>query len=457
MTFQEVDVQPSRPPHPATLPYGDRDRRGPSRKSRWWFWLILLLALAGAAYFVVPRLIHPQAAGPSGAAALAGRPVPVVASAAIKGDMSIYLTGLGTVSAFNTVVVRSRVDGQITKVYFTEGEMVKKDQPLVEIDSRPFQAQLKQTQGQLLRDQALLENAKRDLERYQSIRTSVTQQQIDTQAALVKQYEGAVEVDQGQIENANLQITYSHITAPIAGRIGLRLVDEGNMVHATDPNGVAVVAQLQPIAALFTIPEDDISRVMQRPDHGNGLEVDAYDRELTSRIARGSLLAIDNQVDPTTGMVRLKGVFQNEDDALFPNQFVNARLLVDTLRGVVIAPAAAVQLGPDGRTFVYVVQPLADPATGAKHDQVDLRDVVTGSTEGDQTVIESGVSAGDVVVIEGVDKLQPGTKVTVHQQPFKRNGPTTRPPSTTRPAALTTQPGSFSNMPGGRAGRRDRK
>lgn len=456
MTFQELDV-PSRPPHPAALPYLEGHRPGPARKSRWWLWLIPLIVLAAGAYFVVVRLVHPQTTGPTGAAALAGRPVPVVASPTVKGNMNIYLTGLGTVTAFNTVVVRSRVDGQIIKVYFTEGQTVKKDDPLVEVDPRPFQAQLKQAQGQLARDQALLENANRDLDRYQSIRTSVTQQQIDTQAALVKQYQGAVEFDQGQIDNANLQITYSHITAPIGGRIGLRLVDEGNIVHAADSNGVAVITQLQPIAVLFTISEDDISRVMQRPDHGDGLEVDAYDREIKTEIASGSLLAIDNQVDATTGMVRLKGVFANEDDALFPNQFVNARLLVDTLRRVVIAPSAAVQLGPDGRTFVYVVKSAADPATGAKHDQVELRDVTVGPSEADQTIIEKGVAPGEVVVIEGVDKLQDGYKVTVHLQPVEGKAPTTRPASTTRPAGPTTQPGSFLDVPGGRTGRRDRK
>lgn len=455
MTFQELDV-PSRPPQPA-LPYLDGRRPGPARKSRWWLWLILLVVLAAGAYFVVVRLVRPQATSPTGAAALTGRAVPVVASPTFNGDMNIYLTGLGTVTAFNTVVVRSRVDGQITKVYFTEGQTVRKDDPLVEVDPRPFQAQLKQVQGQLTRDQALLENAKRDLERYQSIRTSVTQQQIDTQAALVKQYQGAVEIDQGQIENANLQIIYSHITAPIGGRIGLRLVDEGNIIHATDPNGVAVITQLQPIAVLFTIPEDNISRVMQRPDHGDGLEVDAYDRELKNEIATGSLLAIDNQVDATTGMVRLKGVFQNEDDALFPNEFVNARLLVDTLHGVVIAPSAAVQLGPDGRTFVYVVKSTPDSATGNKRDQVELRDVVTGPSEADQTVIEKGVAPGENVVIEGVDKLQNGTNVTVHLQPAARAAPTTRRASTTRPALPTTLPGSFLNIPVNRTGRSNRR
>ena len=438
MISDRVDEQ-----HPATksprteLQYGVGVR---PRKSHWWVWLIVIAVVGVAAYFAVPRLIGAFTATGSTAQSAASRVVPVVSATARKGEMNIYLTGLGTVTAFNTVAVRSRVDGQITKVYFAEGQIVKKDDPLVEVDPRPFEAQLKEAQGQLARDQALKENAQRDLERYQSIRSSVTQQQIDTQAALVKQYEGAVEVDQGQIESAKLQITYSHITAPLSGRIGLRLVDEGNIVHASDTTALAVITQLQPISVLFTLPEDQISQVFARPDHGQGLEIDAYNRDMTQVIATGSLLAIDNQVDPTTGTVRLKGEFQNEDAALFPNEFVNARLLVNTLRGVVIVPAAAVQRGPNDSTFVYVVRP---------DNTVELHDVVVGPTEGDQTVIEKGVTPGEVVVTDGVDKLQQGTKVAPHERPAMAAAtrpagrPTTRP--TSRPATMQSIEGARPN------------
>ena len=420
----------------------------------WLVALVVLIVICVGGYFGIRWLIHRNAsAGNAAAVAAAQRTVPVVAATARKGDLNIYLTGLGTVTALNTVTVKSRVDGQIIKVGYTEGQMVKEGDPIVEIDPRPFQVQLTQAQGQLARDQAALKNAQLDLERYQSIRQSVTQQQIDTQEATVQQMEGAVKTDQGQIDNATLQITYCHITASLTGRIGLRLVDEGNMVHASDPNGLAVIAQIQPISVVFTLPEDQISQVFSRPDHGQGLPVDAFNRDLQTMLASGSVLAIDNQVDPTTGTLRIKAVFQNEDGALFPNQFVNARLLVDTRRGAVLVPAAAVQRGPTSM-FVYAVKP----------DQtVELRTVTTGESEGDQTIIESGVSPGDLVVTDGVDKLQPGTKVAVRQAAPRSRGGTTRPTSTTRPTrpATTTQPTTRTTFPSampppseGRGGRR---
>ena len=401
----------------------------PQRRSRGWLWLLLLLIAGGAAWLIWTRIVHPSTTTRGAGGAGANRPVPIVVATARLGDMNIYLTGLGTVTAFNTVSIKSRVDGQITKVYFTEGQIVKAGDPLVEIDPRPFQVQLEQAEGQLLKDQAALANAQLDLQRYESIKESVTPQQISTQQATVVQEQGIVKSDQSLVDNAKLQLTYCHITAPIAGRIGLRMVDEGNLIHANDPSGLAVITQLQPIAVIFTIAEDLISQVITRPDHGIGLEVDAYDHEQKAKLASGSVLAIDNQADPSTGTVRIKAQFPNEDNALFPNQFVNASLLVQTLHGVVIVPSAAVQLGPTPQDkFVYVV---------GSGDKVALRHVVIGAEEGDETVIQQGVSAGEVLVTEGVDKLQDGYKVVPRRAPA-------HPAATTAPASrpARSQPAS---------------
>jgi membrane fusion protein, multidrug efflux system len=423
----------------------------PPSRAGLWVWLIVLCLVGVAAYFLVTRLLHP--ATDANAAAKAGdRATPVVAVPARMGDMNIYLTGLGTVTPLNTVTIRSRVDGQILKVNYVEGQFVKQGELLIQIDPRPFQAQVAQQQGQLEKDQAVLENSKRDLQRYQSIKASITQQQIDTQAALVNQYQGVVDSDKGLLDNAKVQLAYCQITAPLTGRIGLRLVDVGNIVHANDQSGLAVITQLQPITVVFSIPEDQISQVFSRPDHGQGLEVDAYNRDMSQRLETGSVLAIDNQVDPTTGMVRIKAQFQNPRSALFPNEFVNTRLLVNTLHGVVIVPSAAVQRGPDS-TFIYVV-------TGKeKEKKVDLKTVVTGPTEGDDTVIEKGINAGEVVVTDGVDKLTKGSKVTISAPDAAKGGATTRPArrggATTRASGADAIPpagAGAATRPGGRIG-----
>jgi multidrug efflux system membrane fusion protein len=379
-------------------------------KSHWWVWLLVLVVLGAGGVFAYPHMVayfrsaKGGAGGPGGQAQMK-REVPVLAATARKGNLDLYLDGLGTVTPFYTVSVKSRVDGQIVKVGFKEGQIVKEGDPLFEIDPRPYEVMLTQAQGAYARDQALLENAKADLRKYMEAgEAAVGKQIIDTQKATVAQYEGVLKADQGQIDNVNLQLVYCHITAPISGRIGLRMVDQGNMVHASDTTVLAVITQLQPIAVKFTIPQDQIARLLAKPNGGEGLAVVAYDRDFKKKLASGTVIAIDNEVDPTTGTVQVKASFGNENNALFPSQFVNARLLIDTIKDAVIVPAAAVQSGPEW-SFAYVVK--KDDGT------VDLRKVRVGETEGDQTIVEEGLEPGDVVVTDGVDKLQKGMKVAV--------------------------------------------
>jgi len=288
-------------------------------------------------------------------------------------------------------------------VRFQEGQIVKTGDLLAEIDPRPLNAQLTQYEGQLARDQALLENARLDLERYQVLweQDSIPRQQLDTQVSLVHQYEGTVKNDEGQIEATKVQLIYCRITSPIGGRVGLRLVDPGNIVHAADTAGIVVITQLQPITVVFTIPEDNIPAVLGKLSQGVKLEVDAYDREQQKKLSTGSLLTIDNQVDPTTGTVKLKAVFENTDNRLFPNQFVNARLLLDTKRGATTVPAATIQRTSRG-AFVYVVKP---------DKTATVRPVTVGVTEGDTVTIESGIEVGEQIVVDGADRLREGSRV----------------------------------------------
>ncbi|HJT30566.1 MAG TPA: MdtA/MuxA family multidrug efflux RND transporter periplasmic adaptor subunit [Pirellulales bacterium] len=378
----------------------------PTPRSRVWPRLLVLAALAAASYYFYPRVLPLIVAlgGPKPVEKAPPRVVPVITAPVRRGDMALYLNGLGSVTAFNTVTVRSRVEGQLVRVAFTEGQMVDKDDLLAEIDTRPFEVQLEQAEGMLAKDEGALKVARLSLERYNALSSSraITPQQIDEQRALVTQSEGAVQSDRAAIAHVNLQLVYCRITAPISGRIGLRLVDPGNIVRANDPGGIAVITQLQPIAVVFTIPQDEISRVQQKANSGEPLTVEAYDRDFEMKLATGKLLALDNQVDPSTGTVRIKAIFDNEDNLLFPNQFVNARLLIDVKRDAVIAPSAAVQRGPD-LTFVYVVK---------SDETVELREVEIGPTEGDETSIESGLAPGEVVVTDGIDKLLPGAKVS---------------------------------------------
>jgi multidrug efflux system membrane fusion protein len=343
------------------------------------------------------------------AAVPAGRPVPVAVAQARKGDMAVRISGLGTVTAMSSVTLKSRVDGQLVRVDFTEGQMVKEGALLAEIDPRPFRVQLMQAEGQYAKDQAAAQNAKADLARFESLvkQGIISSQQVDTQVSSVAQFEAALKADQATVEAAKLNLVYSRITAPISGRVGLRLVDVGNMVHATDANGLLTIAPIQPINVVFAVPADNIQQVLAQNAKTSKLQVEAWDRDLKTRLGSGTLAAIDNQVDPTTGTVKLKALFSNADRALFPNQFVNAQLLVDTLRGVVIIPTAAIQRGPQG-SFVYLVK--ADST-------VDLRNVEVLGTDGDDTAVSKGLAGDETVVTDGLEKLRPGSKVALPKAP----------------------------------------
>jgi membrane fusion protein, multidrug efflux system len=374
-----------------------------THKRRLLRWILPAAGIAAVAIWViVSRANNAQAARTRSAAV---REIPVVGEAARTGDLGVFVTGLGTVTPLNTVTVRSRVDGQLVSVAFQEGQIVRSGDLLAEIDPRPFQVQLLQAEGQLAKDEASLKNARLDLERFRSLLVDglISRQQLDAQVAAVNQDEGAVQSDKAQIESARLNLTYSRIAAPISGRVGLRLVDPGNMVHASDATGLVVIAELQPITVVFTIPADRLPAVLAKSKGGRGLVVEAWDRDLERRLATGAVLAVDNQIDPTTGTIRIKALFQNEDLKLFPNQFVNARLLVDTLRGVTLVPTAALQRSPQAM-YVYAVTP---------EKTVAMRTVEVLHTEGDETAVGSGVQAGEVVVVDGIEKLQPGAKVAL--------------------------------------------
>nr|WP_232286190.1 MdtA/MuxA family multidrug efflux RND transporter periplasmic adaptor subunit [Solidesulfovibrio carbinoliphilus] len=331
--------------------------------------------------------------------------VTVTTEQAKLGVAPVTLSGIGTVTPLKTVTVKSRVDGELTEVRFKEGQLVKEGDLLARIDPRPFQAQLDQYQGQLAKDQALLDNAKADLVRYQNLvqKDMLAGQTKDTQASLVRQYEGAIRSDKAQIDNAKLQIEYSRITAPVTGRVGFRQLDPGNMVRATDTTGLCVITQVSPISVVFTLPEDQLPAVRERMRAGEKLKVSAFNRTLSQKLAEGTLSTTDNQIDVATGTVKLRAIFANADEALFPNQFVNAVLLLEERKGVVLLPAAAVLRGPRG-AHVFVV---------GQDNTVASRSVVTGMAVGTDLVVESGLAAGEAVVVEGADRLKDGTAVVV--------------------------------------------
>lgn len=384
-----------------------------SSASRWFWLLLLIVAVVAGAYFLWPRFrsaVQPPAA-PATAAAQKGRNlggIPVIAAKIRKGDIPVFFTGIANVIPIYTVQVQSRVTGELMKVYFKEGDLVHKGDPLVEIDPRPYQAALTQAEGQLIRDQALLANARVDQARYKTLlaQNAIPEQELATQDALVKQDEGTVELDQGMIDAAKVNLVYCHIQAPIAGRIGLRLVDPGNVVQAATPNTtpLLVITQIDPISVIFTLNEDYLPVVIQKLNAGQQLRVDAYDRSSAAFLAHGTLTTVDNQIDPTTGTLRLRATFDNKANKLFPNQFVNVRLLVQLKQGVTLAPTATIQRNTQN-TYVFLVKP---------DSTVTVRNVNIGTVEGTDSEITSGLQPGDTVVMTGVDKLTEGTKVVAH-------------------------------------------
>jgi membrane fusion protein, multidrug efflux system len=336
------------------------------------------------------------------AQAAAPRAVSVAVAKVQQQDVPVFLTGLGSVTAFNTANIKSRVDGQIMRVNFKEGQTVKQGELLIVIDPRPFQVQLEQMQAQLFKDQATLRDARLNLERYTTLipSGSIAQQQVDTQKSLVDQLDGQVRTDQAQIDNAKLQLIYCNITAPFTGRVGLRQVDPGNIVHASDTNPMLILTQLQPITVIFTLPEDQLQTVAKHMKTST-LEVDAYSRDDQTKLATGKLETIDNQIDQTTGTAKLKAVFDNKDNQLWPNQFVNANLLLETRKNSVVLPTAAILRGPQG-AFVYAVK---------SDNTVEARSVTISLTQGNITVVTAGLNPGDTLVTDGQDKLQSGSKI----------------------------------------------
>jgi membrane fusion protein, multidrug efflux system len=394
----------------------------PGRHGRWWAAGLVALGLLSTAGYLLSqgKTTQKNASGKAGASP---RAVPVAVTQAKQGDIGEYITALGAVTPVYTVTIKSRVDGQLMSIHYREGQLVQKGDLLAEIDPRPYQASALQAEGQLARDQAQLKNSQIDLERYKGIyaERAIPEQQLATQGATVLQNEGTVKLDQGLVDSAKVQLDYTKITSPITGRVGLRLVDPGNIVHAADTNGLLVITQLQPITVVFSIAEDYISEVVTQMRAGHALGVDALDRDQQKQLAHGSLLTLDNQIDNTTGTVKLKASFANQDNKLFPNQFVNAKLLVRMLHDVTLVPSAAVQRNAQ-MAYLYVLKP----------DQTVVSQKVTVATTDGNLSAVTGISRGATVVIDGFDKLQDGIKVTV-----RKPGPGSAPGTQDGDAAAT--------------------
>ena len=410
MTDQHTVLTEPRKSEQQTTANSDRES-GNAPKSRWWVWVIVAVVILGGVA-IWQRRGTDTAAKAGGDPA--SRPVLISTATAHRGDIGVFLNALGAVTPVYTVTVTSRVQGEITQVYYREGQMVKKGDPLIEIDPRPYQAALTQVQGQLAHDQAVLKEARIDLDRYKRAldRNAIAKQQYDDQEQVVLQDEGTVKNDEGQLANAQVNLVYTHITAPIAGRVGLRLVDPGNIVQANSTTPLVVITQLQPITVIFSIAEDSLSAIQQQLRKGKTLTVDAFDRTESTKLASGTLLTLDNVIDPTTGTLKLKAVFDNKDSALFPSQFVNIRLLVDTQHDVTLIPSPAIQRNAQG-AYVYVI----------KSDQTaSIRTITPSTTDGLVTAV-TGVEPQEVVAVNGFDKLLDNAKVTI-RQPASGSGAT---------------------------------
>src|SRR5579872_3310712 len=417
-------------------PDDPHNKPGKKRSSARTIGIFLLFAVLAGGFFLWRSTHKPQttAAAGRGRADRNGDPntrVPVAVTPAQRRDLPVYLDGLGSVEAFNTVTVKSRVDGQMMEVRFTEGQEVHKGDLLAIIDPRPFEVALAQAQANLAKDQAQLTDAKLIAQRYSQLTKDgiIPQQQYDTQVALANQLQAAAGADQAQIDNAKLNLDYSHITSPIDGRVGLRLVDAGNIVHASDQNGLLVITQMQPIAVIFTLPEDNLAAVNNRTRSGATLQVKALSRDNGMELATGTLLTIDNQIDATTGTFRLKAVFDNKDRVLWPNQFVNARLLIDLKKNATIIPSAAIQRGDQG-TFVYRINPSDNTA--------EVVPVTVGVTQDNIASIESGLAPNDLVVTDGQDRLRAGARVD--PRPDTRSNGAPAAPSKAQTGSPAAQP-----------------
>ncbi|HUK60363.1 MAG TPA: MdtA/MuxA family multidrug efflux RND transporter periplasmic adaptor subunit [Stellaceae bacterium] len=400
--MDELRVDPERKSRDGEPP--QQQARTPTRRPYLWVGLVLVV-LAALAWWVHTR---PAPQAPGGRFAANGLPMPVVAQPVAKGDIPVTYDALGTVTPLATVTVTTQIAGQIVDVAFREGQEVKKGDVLVQIDPRPYQAALDQATGQLARDQAMLAEARIDLARYQKLaeQNSIARQQAEDQVYVVQQDEGTVRLDQALVDNARLNLGYCRIVAPVSGRIGLRQIDLGNYVQVSSSTAIAVITQMQPITVVFTLPEDELPQVMKRLAAGAKLPVTAYDRSNTQKLAEGTLSAVDSAIDPTTGTVKLKAEFPNTDEALFPNQFVNAELLIDTVQGTAVIPTAAVQRGQPG-TFVYVVKP---------DNTVSVQKVTLGPQAGENVAVSQGLSPGDKIVVDGADKLREGAKVVLRSE-----------------------------------------
>ena len=391
-----VDEPRARPAQPGGV-VSHRPRRSWARRL---VWLLLVAAIIAAAVWYFPR---PETQPKEGGRGQSGAPVPVGVSPVVKGDMPVTLSQLGTVTPLATVTVKTQISGYLVQVAFKEGQMVNKGDFLAQIDPRPYQVALEQAQAQLAKDQALLKNAQLDLQRYNTLvaQNSIAKQTRDTQVSLVAQNEATVKADQAQIDAQKLNLTYCRIVSPVTGRVGLRQVDPGNYVQTSDANGIVVVTQLQPISVIFTLPEDNLPEVMKRVRSGASLPVTAYDRTGSTELAKGKLDTVDNQIDTSTGTVKVKAEFPNQDGALFPNQFVNVRMAVETHQDATLVPIAAIQRGAPG-TFVFLVK---------EDKSVAVTPVKLGTVEGETAEVQSGLEPGNLVVVDGADKLRDGSKV----------------------------------------------